>query len=325
MNKLKLAYFGTPYFAADFLEKIISDLNDKIDIKIVVTQSDAKVGRKQKLTSTPVKKCAQKYSLPLFDENISDKNSLQKLIGIMRNEKIDLALLFAYGKLIPDDLLNAPVRGFWNIHPSLLPKFRGASPMVYPLLLDEKVTGVTLMQMDPEMDHGPIITQSEYEIKKTDTRTDLERELGALGFKLFADQVIKEKIDPQEQRHGQGTYTRLLKKNDGYFTFEFLQKALANQTVIFPDLPDIIKDFFERNKIDRPSFEHNASDIILRLYRALIGWPGVWTYVKVNGEQKRLKITEINVASKTLEITKVQLEGKNEVSFAQFIAAYKVL
>src|SRR3989344_8753370 len=154
MKKLSFAYFGSAYFSALFLEKLINDseLQKIIDLKLVVTQPDKPVGRKQALTPTPVKKVAQEYGFFVLD-------SLRSLEQYSVEKNLDFGLVYAYGEIIPKKLLELPKYGFLNVHPSLLPKYRGTSPIAGPLINDEKQTGVTIIKMDEKVDHGPIIAQ----------------------------------------------------------------------------------------------------------------------------------------------------------------------
>ena len=185
-NKISLAYFGSPDFSAFFLEKILTDpdLKKAIEVKLVVTQPDRPVGRKQILTETPVKKVAKKYQI----SNIKYQIDIRNLKLEIRN--FDLALIYAFSHIIPKDLLNAPKLGFWNIHPSLLPKYRGPSPIAYPLIFGEKETGVTIIKMDEKIDHGPIIAQEKLKIEESDRRPDLEKKLTDLGFLMFKELIL---------------------------------------------------------------------------------------------------------------------------------------
>ncbi|MCX7881582.1 MAG: methionyl-tRNA formyltransferase, partial [Patescibacteria group bacterium] len=177
-QKLTLAYFGSPSFSALLLENLLFDysINRIIEIKFVVTQPDQPVGRKQILTPTPVKQIAEKYRIPIYySENSKFKapNSKQKNKILNPNdqnckaienwklkiENLDLCLVYAHSMIIPKDWLNLPRLGFWCVHPSLLPKYRGPSPIAYPLIFGDKKTGVTIFQMDEKIDHGPIIAQ----------------------------------------------------------------------------------------------------------------------------------------------------------------------
>ena len=355
MKKLTLAYFGSPDFSADFLEKIFTDpdLKKIIDVKLVVTQPDKPVGRKQILTETPVKKVAKKYQI----SNIKYQIDIRNLKLEIRN--FDLCLVYAFSHIIPKDLLSVPKLGFWNIHPSLLPKYRGPSPIAYPLIFGEKETGVTIIKMDEKIDHGPIIAQEKLKIEESDRRPDLEKKLTDLGFLMFKElitkNIIKKSADAcferlgrcavppkanehahgsekhgiklllTPQNHSQATYTRLLKKKDGFIPLSTLKKALNNEPLNFEEMPPILKE------IGNWKLEiSNSSEIIYNYFRGLYPWPGLWTLLP-NG--KRLKIIDMDfeVTSSTtsdvvikLQVTRVQLEGKKEVDFETFNQAYQV-
>lgn len=340
MTKLKIAYLGTPSFSARFLEMILNDKNLPVEIVLVVTQPDKPVGRNHILTPSPVKEVAKKYKIEVFLRQIRQQNfrrsqlseqasSNETLVmrGARRNERshskvgmrvdllrkfslahllkdlrVDLALLFAYGEIIPKDLLNLPRLGFWNIHPSLLPAYRGASPIAYPIMLNDTETGVTLIQMDDLLDHGPIIAQEKIKILPDDRRVDLEDKLTQLAFHVFKASIntlTREPVNPLalvKQDDSLATFTHQLKKSDGFVPFLTLKKDL----------------------IDR-------SQKLYNLFRALYPWPGIWTTVIINFSQKRLKITDMKMKNNALSVTKVQLEGKNEVDFETFNRAYKLL
>ena len=311
MKKIRIAYFGSPDFAADFLEKLITDvlINQLIDIKLIVTQPDMQVGRKQILTPTPVKITALKHNLRFLEIG----NFLGQL-DQLEISNFDLALVYAFGELIPKELLGLPKYGFWNIHPSLLPKYRGPSPIATPLINGDETTGVTIIKMDEEIDHGLIIAQQSLTIKKTDQRPDLEKKLTDLAFEMFKKLIGEdtkffavfgfpsknfgiEPLTPQNDKLA--TYTKKLTKQDGFIEISKL-----------------------KNQISKNSEE------LFNLFRGLIPWPGIWTLVDINGQQKRLKIIGLNIVRNknlcSLQIKRVQLEGKNEVDFETFNKAYKL-
>jgi methionyl-tRNA formyltransferase len=347
MKKITLAYFGSPDFAASFLEKLITDttINKLIEVKLVVTQPDAPVGRKQTLTPTPVKIISNKYQIPIViqinqKDRKTDKSESQK-IRISDNQinptsgfrllssdqsdlsEIDLALVYAYGAKIPKEILSLPKYGFWCIHPSLLPKYRGVSPMATPLINGDKITGVTIIKMDDKFDHGPIIAQETITIAKNDTRPDLEKKLTDLGFEMFK-KILKTGVEGlgiptarsrgilseastggkrhetgpvsklTEQNHKLATYTKKLSKQDGFIEFEKLKNALVSSPY---------------------------SLTVYNLFRGLYPWPGIWTILP-NG--KRLKITQLSLTPSPYSLIpiRVQLEGKNEVDFETFNKAY---
>lgn len=325
MKKLSLAYFATPYFAADLLEKLLSDqeLAKIVEVKLIVTQPDKPVGRKQKLTESPVKLAAEKFGLDVFNLSI---RKLQSAIDKLK--RIDLALLYAYGEIIPDKLIAQIEYGFWNIHPSLLPKYRGSSPMAYPLLLGDKKTGVTLIKLDGFVDHGPIIAKEETQISSTEKRPDLEIKLSALAFKIFKETIQKQitgnfsRFQPTLQDHKNATFTRRLTKEDGFIPFSILKKAINNQPLEINEIPNIVKDYYVKNNLPINQFDNI---IIYNLFRGLFPWPGIWTKIRINNQEKRLKITNLTIDNYHLVIDRIQLEGKKEVDFPTFNRAYKII
>ena len=321
MKKISIAYFGSSDFSADFLKKLIIDvlINQLIEIRFVVTQPDRPAGRKQILTSTPVKTIAKKYGLKVLEIENSLKIENLKLLAprslgeVGKIKNLDLCLLYAYAGIIPQELLTLPKYGFWCLHPSLLPKYRGTSPMATALINGDKKTGVTIIKMDEEIDHGPIIAQESLTIGKDDKRPDLETKLTDLGFemfkslllsfprrresRLFSGSPIRSGMTSIPQNHSLATYTKKLSKNDGFISFENLRKFL------------------------QPT-NYNLQPIY-NLFRGLYPWPGLWTILP-NG--KRLKIIELSLQPPphNLQPTRVQLEGKNEVDFETFNKAYKI-
>ena len=359
MKKLIIAYFGTPYFSALFLEKLLTDtsINRLIEVKLVVTQPDKPVGKKRLMTSSPVKETAKKFNIPVLDSLRSLEQyysaSPETKFGINSVDKnIDLGFLFAYGGILPTNVLKLPKYGFWNTHPSLLPKYRGPSPIAYPLILGDKKTGVTLIKLDEKIDHGPIIAQDKIKINSTDRRPDLEIKLTDLAFRLFKKTVCvflqrplsKHTLPYKTQNHTQATFTRLLQKDDGFIPLSTLKKALNNEPLTFSELPKIIFEYINKYNLIRnwkPVLREvegleirNSSKIVYDYFRGLCPWPGIWTLVDIRGNQsiirgnpsvrthKRLKITGLNYAEGKLTITKVQLEGKKEVDIKTFNKAY---
>ena len=386
MQKLKIAYFGSPSFSGTFLEKIINDKNLPVEIKLVITQPDMPVGRKQILTPTPVKLIAEKYQLPIIystefkisndqlsitndqsiinDPMINNKSTeieklrIEYLLNIeqLNIDHLDLCLVYAYGEILPKEILSLPKFGFWNIHPSLLPLYRGASPIAYPLILGDKKTGVSLILMDEKMDHGPIIAQEEIEIKSTDTRPDLENKLTDLAFLMFkklmttvqkkAQTPVSNdlggaqsrtsgtstptgvrntvlsfiKVTPQD--HSKATYAPYLKKSDGFIPLLILKKCLNNEPIEFTDLPKFLQNYINKYYYPPNSYLLTPNYLIFNLFQGLYSWPGLWTTVDLRGRQLRLKILGMELHDNQLALTKIQLENKNPVDMATFNRAY---
>jgi methionyl-tRNA formyltransferase len=300
LKKLSLAYFGSPYFSADFLERLITDplINQLIEVKLVVTQPDRPVGRKQVMTPTPVKQTAQKYSLEILEiENLKLNKNLKFKI-----KNYDLALIYFYGKIIPQHILSFPKHGFWNIHFSLLPKYRGPAPLVACLISGEIKTGVSIIQVDDKLDHGDLIIQKEIKIYPRERKNDLEKRLNEISFEMFKKQInnlLAGKITLTPQNHSQATYTKFPTKADGFIEISNLKFQILN-----------------------------SPEKLFNLFRGLYPWPGLWTAIRPTRSSgacpKRLKITDLDLINNKLVIKKVQLEGKREVDFNTFQKAYQV-
>lgn len=323
-NNLKVAYFGTPIFSARFLKNIL-EMQEELgySIDLVVTQPDKPVGRDQKLTPSPVKQIAEKNGIEVVHKVSPDQL-----------HDFDIVLLYAYGKIITQKALDAPQFGFWNIHPSMLPKYRGASPTVYPLLLGDTSTGVTLMRMDADLDHGPIIAQHEYEIGPGEKNFDVINALTDEAIELWekALEILEgdKKNDlskmGREQDHSKATFTRTLKRDDGYIDIALVKKLLSHRgaddtgegpaKVSFDELPAITKDYYSKNSQEKYT-PQPIDTLIFNMWRALDPWPGIWTEIEVGGTKKRLKITEMELKDGHANIKTVQLEGKKPALFEQ--------
>ena len=252
--KYKIVYFGTPSFSADLLEKVIN--SNLVEITLVVTQPDKPVGREQILTPSPVKLIAQKYRIEVFDHG-----KLSELPELLITKNIDLGLVFSYGKIINSELLSSPKLkfgdtgfGFLNIHPSLLPKYRGASPIVFPLLLGDKETGVSLMVMDEKMDHGPLLAQEKLAISENDTTHTLTTKLTDLAFDMiskFISQFLISNIQYplSPQNHSHASFARFLTRDDGFIPLSLLQKVLHGEPISTEEFPDIIKWYCQKNNL----------------------------------------------------------------------------
>jgi methionyl-tRNA formyltransferase len=281
------------------------------------------VGRKQILTKSPVKTIAKKHGIEAV-ENL-------KMLHVTRSmfHGIDIAFLFAYGDLISNHLLHVPKLGFWNTHPSLLPLYRGPAPIAYPLIIGDKKTGVTLIQLDKEIDHGPIIAQEVTEILPHERRPDLEVRLTDLAYELFkrtlnviarnGETKQSQVVISSPQNHSYATFTRQLEKNDGFIPFSILKKALRGEHDNWK--PKIVEDYIKNNRLVQIT-NYKLPITIYHLCRGLYPWPGIWTLAQIKGQKKRLKLTDMDLIDNQLILKKVQLEGKKEVDFKTFQSAY---
>lgn len=253
----RILFFGTSEFAVPVLEYLAA--NPSYTMVGVVTQPDAPAGRHAKMTPSPIKMLALTFRLPLFQfASLKDQNATQTIASI----KPDLAIVASYGKIIPQEIINLAPLGFLNVHASLLPAYRGASPIAEAIKNGDLKTGVTIMKMDAQMDHGPILATRTEPIKETDTTGSLTPRLARMGAELLLETLpgyLNGSITPQEQHHDQTTACKPLKRTNGRLYWTMSAQTLE------------------------------------RLIRAYDPWPGAYTIV--NG--RRLKILRAAVGPNT--------------------------
>lgn len=318
-DKIKLAYFGTPIFSVELLKKIFSEGKDTFEVVCVVTQPDKPVGRDQKITPCPVKQFALENNIVVYDQINSDVEETLK--------SCDIALVFAFGHILKSDLLRAPKYGLWNVHPSALPAYRGPSPIVFPMLLGDSESAISLIQMDEKMDHGAIIAQEKTDIPLDILHNELLTKMAQMSYYILFESVKKiatNSLVSTVQDEQKKSFTQLLSRESGYISYEILSKLLEDEILTSEEFPEIITAFLEKNPTI--SWKAPRGKILLwNMYRSLSPWPGVWTEVVIDDVKKRLKIIEMSFNEGDPFITLVQLEGKKPVSFASFKAAYPVL
>ncbi|GIW63478.1 MAG: hypothetical protein KatS3mg091_280 [Patescibacteria group bacterium] len=308
---MKIVYFGSPDFSAELLESLVGSY----DILAVATQSRKPVGRGLRPKPTAVGKTAQKNKIVVFEVLNKSDLLLNKIKSILK--QADFALVYAFGLIIPEEVLSLPRYGFFNVHPSLLPKFRGPSPVVYPLALGEDQTGVSIIKMDKYMDHGPLIFQEKIKISKNDFASDVLARLNKITERFFSDLLHKNLNDLKffEQNHSLATYTRLLSRSDGYVPLSHLEALhkSRDQNKPLSFLPNFLQEYLLK-------YQENLGRYygLYSLFRALHPWPGLFTFV--GKEKKRLKILDV---SKDNKITKVQLEGKPAATIHNFLQYLK--
>lgn len=301
---IRTVFFGTPTFAVPFLRALRQD--SEIDVALVVSQIDKPSGRQQHIQPTAVKAFAEKQGLNVFQPTQLKNHVVREHL---RNAHADFFIVVAYGKLIPDSILAIPKYGCVNVHPSLLPKFRGPSPMQFAILEGVTQTGVTIMLLDEGMDTGPILSQHAFDLDPRETYSDLEKKIHDIGPSLLL-KTIKDffagNITPRAQDDHDATLTRLLAKNDGKID-------LIKETAIQVD----------------------------RKIRAFERWPKVfvfWNGVRMNliearpthrastesgklfAENKHLFI---DCTDSALEILQLQPEGKKVMSAEAYIRGVK--
>lgn len=212
-GKLRLVFFGTPEFAVPSLRTLAAQPD--FAVVLVVTQPDRPAGRGRGLQPPPVKVLAQELGLPCWQpETLRTAEAEARLAAVAPM----LAVVVAYSKIIPASMLSMPRHGFLNVHPSLLPRYRGASPIQAALLNGDAITGISFAVMTPELDAGPILRQFAIPIVPDDTGVTLGARLAEVAAELLPDTIrdwIAGRIVPIPQDEGEATYTRPLTKADG--------------------------------------------------------------------------------------------------------------
>ncbi len=304
---IRIIFMGTSDFAVPSLEKLIN--NKSYEIVGVFTQPDKPVGRKQELTPSPVKKLAQVNNLPIFQpETLKNKEAEEQI----KKLNPDVIIVIAYGQIIPQNILDIPKFQTLNIHGSLLPKYRGASPIQSAILNCEKETGVTIMLLDKKMDHGPVLTQETEAINSNDTYETLHEKLANLGVELLEETLPKwfsGKITPQEQNHDEATYTKIITREDGKINWKNTAEKIDCQIRAFDPWPGT----FTLWKGKR-----------LKIKKARILDPNIGCVESDIGKTFKTAGDElaINCGQGSLVLETVQLEGKKETSGEEFIKGY---
>ena len=305
-NIIKTIFIGTPDFALPSLKALIKD--PMFDVAAVITQPDKPVGRKQILTSPVVKTEAEKRNITVYQPKKISNFQLSTF-------NFELIVVIAYAQIIPEKILNLPKYGVINVHGSLLPKYRGAACIQWPIINGDKKTGVTIMKMDKGLDTGPVLAQRSIPIKANDTTGSLFDKIADLGAEILIPTLkdyIAGKIKPAPQDDSKANYVGRIKKADGQISW------------------------------NKPAIE------IERFVRAMTPWPGAQAQV----ESKKLKVKSLKIlkvrglplninkykpgemfehenglavqcGTDALIIEKIQLEGKKSCCGTDFIKGHK--
>lgn len=298
---MKIVFMGTPDFSVPCLEALIEAGHDVV---LAVTQADKPKGRGHKLTPPPVKECALAHNIPVFQpEKMKDDASFERL----KEADADLFVVVAYGKILPERVLNLPKYGCINVHASLLPKYRGAAPIQWSIIGGDAKTGVTTMQMDVGLDTGDMLLKKEVEICDTDTGETLHDKLSIAGKEVLIETLValeEGSLTPEKQDDSLSCYAPMIDKTTA--------------------------------KID---FSATAEDIC-RLVRAMNSYP----YAYALYEEKIMKIIEaipvksenitgtlgeiidvkedyftVKCGEGSMKITYIQVEGKKKMPVSEYL------
>lgn len=286
LKGIKLGFFGTPDIAVHVLHALEEH---GILPAVVITNPDAPQGRKMVLTPPPVKVWAVERAIPVLQPHSLKSDTT--VHDYLREHGIELCIVAAYGKIIPKDLLDIPTYGTLNVHPSLLPKLRGASPIRSAILSDARETGVTIMLMDEALDHGALLAQEAVTIPESlwpMRGRELDTLLAQAGGALLATTIsrwLNNEITPTPQDDSAATFCTKITKEMGEI--------------------DIAADPYQN---------------LLKI-RAFDGWPGTHFFIEREGKRMRIKIADAELAPDgSLHITRVIPEGKNEMAYEEFMA-----
>jgi methionyl-tRNA formyltransferase len=279
-KKIRFVFFGTGEIASSVLEEL---LQAKLVPQIIVTAPDRKQGRGLGLSPSPAAALAQKHGI----ETIKPERFDDDFFDSLRSKKCDVFIACDYGALLPKKLLDIPEKGTLNMHPSLLPRLRGPSPIRSAILNDEKKVGVSIMLLDEKMDHGPVVAQKEIALPFWPPHgAQLDELLSHEGGKLLARILplwAQDEIEARPQNHDLATFSKKFTKEDG--------------------LLDLRGDAYQN----------------LLTIRAFEGWPGTFAYFEREGKKIRVQILDADVDGGKLVITNVKPEGKTAMSFDAFV------
>ena len=237
---MKVVFFGTPEFAVPSLERLIASSHDVVE---VVTKPDRPVGRHQVVTSPPVAERATEHGIDLWQpKGLKGDSAIERL----REIDADVAVVVAYGKLIPVDLLTVPTHGFINLHPSLLPRHRGPSPIQWSLVCGDRNTGVTTMLLDEGMDTGPILLQHRVEIERHETAEQLAPRLAETGADLVVetlDRLENGAVTAKPQPEDGANVTPMLRRSFAKVNWTMPARQLVNRLRGFTPWPGLFTKF----------------------------------------------------------------------------------
>jgi len=306
-NAPKIVFMGTPEFAETILQTLVQKGYEPV---LVVTAPDQEVGRKKIITAPPVKNFARRHGISIL-QPFRVREIKEQIKGL----EPDIIIVAAYGYFLPKEIYEIPRFGTINIHPSLLPKFRGPSPIQTSILEGELTTGVTIIKIDEEIDHGPIIARKAIEMPKKIYYKDLEAKLAELGSELLIDILPKwlnGKIEEIPQDDTMASFTKIIDKEDG-----------------------------------RINWAESTAHEIERKIRAFHPWPSTYAYWENDNERRMVKILEaepidsvetstvgkvystrenkivVQCKGDSLVVKRLQVEGKNPLTEKEFVLGYE--
>lgn len=316
---LRLIYMGTPAFAVPVLESLIRGaapgalLPEGYEIVTVVTRPDKPSGRGRETVYSPVKQAALAHGVPVWQPGSLKKAENQEVLAAYR---ADLSIVAAFGQILPQAVLDLPRYGTLNIHASLLPRYRGSSPISEAILQGERETGITIMVLDAGVDTGPTLYSRAIPLSENETTASLTpklAELGALTLLAVLPLWIEGRLVPQPQDHALATHTRMLKKEDGRIDWSRSAEALARAVRAYIPWPNAYTTWRSKQ---------------LKILSALpliseqAGLPGTVSLDTVSAAHGTQNVLRIATGRGSLLVDCVQLEGKRAMSADEFVRGY---
>ena len=301
--KKRTVFMGTPEFSVPSLDALI-----KSDYQVVAvyTQPDRGTGRGQQVAPSPVKRLALSKGLDVVQiEKFKVAGTIERLTALAP----DLIVVAAFGLILPSEVLSLPKLGCVNIHPSLLPRHRGASPIVAAILQGDEITGVTIMLMDSGMDTGPILNQREVPISDEDTADSLSAKLARDGAQLLLETLpswIDGRIKPRPQDDSKASYSKMIKKEDGEIDWRLSTKELWRRVRAFDPWPGCYTHWQDKRlKLIK----------VLPLYSEKSHEPGKVIILPASAPTT----VGVQTGDGVLGLVRLQLEGKRELSAEEFV------
>jgi len=235
---MRIVFMGTPQAAVPALQQCLSDGHDVV---AVWTQPDKPAGRGHKVSFSPVKEFAVSHNLPVFQPARIKNDEAKQLFA---SHDADVAVVVAYGRILPEEFLRAPRRGCINVHFSLLPKYRGAAPANWAIVNGETETGVTTMFIEPTLDTGPILLQHKTEIGEVETAPELMQRLAGIGGELLGETLARlHELTPRPQDDAAATFAPILKKEDGLIDWSQSAAVIERRVRGFQPWPNAYTSF----------------------------------------------------------------------------------
>jgi len=316
---LRMIYMGTPAFAVPALQSLIHGaapgmlLPEGYEIVTVITRPDKPSGRGREVVYSPVKQVALASGIPVWQPGSLKKAENQAILAAFQ---ADISIVAAFGQILPQAVLDLPRYGTLNIHASLLPRYRGSSPISEAILQGDQQTGVTIMLLDAGIDTGPILFSRSMPLQEDETTASLTPKLAELGASTLLEALplwIGERLVPQPQDHVRAVHTRMLTKNDGRIDWSRPAEALARAVRAYIPWPNAWTTWRGRQlKIlsASPADGERAE---------MPGTVSPATIATVHGAQR---VWRIATGQGSLQVDQVQLEGKRAMSTDEFVRGY---